>query len=141
MPSQIDLDQGGTIRTYMNLWQGPSLGWLTYPVQSVLPIFAGGTYDIDIGTNAILIDVAANVTIQLPSALANPAGAGAVPGSYVAKTIAIGDLGGNATSFTYNILPYGSELISGLTEVPLAAAYGWIILQPNVAEGGWTMKQ
>ncbi len=46
MPSQLDLDQGGTFRQYQEVWLGPSLGWQTVPQEAVFPIIAIGTYAI-----------------------------------------------------------------------------------------------
>ena len=141
MSSQQDLDQGGTFRQFQRVFMGPSVGWLNVPQQAVLPIVATGTYAIARGTNLITINVDANVTINLPSSMASGDGPQAIPGQWVLIPVTIVDVGGYASTRTYNIVPSGSELISGLASVQLASAYGSIILKPILETGGWTLLQ
>lgn len=141
MGSQLDLDQGGTFRQWVKMYMGPSVGWISVPVDAVLDITAGGTYTIQRGTSLILINVDADVTINLPSSLAAPQGPQALPGQWVINPVTVVDIGGFAGSRTYNIVPFGSELISGLPSVPLASPRGTIILIPILTTGGWNLGQ
>lgn len=141
MSSQTDLDQGGTFRQYTQIWMGPSVGWLYYPSTSLLRITAAGTVAISRGTNLIKINVNGNVTINLPSAKSSAAGDQTVPGNSVINPTVIIDEGGFASANTYNIVPFGTELISGLASVQLASAFGTILLEPNISAGGWNLGQ
>lgn len=141
MPSQQDLDMGGTFRQYTRVWQGPSVGWINYPFQAVLEIKAAGSVSLLRGTNLIKLNVNGNVTLNLPSSKASPATPQAIPGQSVISSITIIDKGGFAGGATYNIVPFGSELISGLASVQLAAPYGTIVLEPLLESGGWNLVQ
>ena len=143
MPSQQDLDQGGTFRQYNRVWQGPSVGWIDFPFQAVLDITAGGVYQIARGTNLIKINVNASVTIDLPSSKASSRGPQAIPGQWIIAPITIIDKGGHANppTVSYTIVPFGSELISGLASVDLAAPYGTLIFEPLLDTGGLNLGQ
>ena len=141
MSSQTDLDQGGTFRQWVRMYMGPSVGFIPVPIDAVLPITAAGTYAIARGTSLITINVNGNVTIDLPSSLASPVGAGALPGQWVINPVTIVDIGGFASSNTYQIVPFGTETISGLASVQLASDRGSIILNPILATGGWNLIQ
>ena len=141
MSSQTDLDQGGTFRQWVRMYMGPSVGFIPVPIDAVLPITAAGTYTIARGTSLITINVNGNVTIDLPSSLASPVGAGALPGQWVINPVTIVDIGGFASSNTYQIVPFGTETISGLAAVQLASDRGSIILNPILATGGWNLIQ
>lgn len=123
------------------MYMGPSVGWVPVPVDAVLNITATGTYSIARGTSLILLNVNANVTLNLPSSLASPAGPQALPGQWVINPVTIVDIGGFADSNTYNIVPFGSETISGLPSVQLASERGSLILSPILATGGWNLIQ
>lgn len=122
---------------------GPSVGWVSVPVDAVLDITAGGAYTIARGTSLILLNVNASVTLNLPSSKASPQGPQAIPGQWVVNPVTIIDKGGHANPGTvdYLINPAGSELISGLAQVALASAYGTVILIPILAVGGWNLGQ
>lgn len=141
MSSQLDLDQGGTTRQYQAVWLGPSIGWVDYPTTSILQITSAGTYTISRGTTLIQIAVASGVVnIDLPSAKAGAAGP--LPGQSIQTPTIISDILGTAGgTLTVNIVPNGSEEISGLTSVQLSASFGTILLNPNLASGGWTLGQ
>lgn len=143
MSSQTDLDQGGTFRQWTKVFMGPSVGWLTVPVDAVLNITAGGIYTIARGTSLILINVNASVTLNLPSSLASPAGPQAIPGQWVINPVTIVDIGGfaNPAPVTYLVVPFGTERISSLASVTLAAPFGTLILNPILATGGWNLIQ
>ena len=141
MSSQTDLDQGGTFRQWTEMYMGPSVGWVRVPVDAVLNITATGTYTIARGTSLILLNVNANVTMNLPSSKASVQGPQALPGQWVINPVTIVDVGGFAASRTYNVVPLGSETISSLTSVQLASAFGSLILNPILATGGWNLIQ
>lgn len=141
MGSQTDLDQGGTFRQYNRVWQGPSVGWINFPFQAVLEIKVAGVYSIARGTNLIKLNVNGNVTLDLPSSKASVQGPQAIPGQWIIAPITVVDKGGFAGGVTYNIVPLGAELISGLNQIQLAAPYGTIVLEPLLESGGWNLLQ
>lgn len=143
MPSQLDLDQGGTVRQSQRLYLGPSIGWILSPANNILSVTTVGTTIVLLGTTLILINVAGLVTIQLPSALASAAGAQALPGTFLGRPITVVDSGGNANPTTrkITILPFGTELIDGLASIAIQAPYGAFVLTPNTPLGGWTLTQ
>src|SRR6516162_9656780 len=105
MSSQTDIDQGGTSRQWGKVFMGPSVGWVAYPVQNLLPVTIAGTYVLDPSTNIVEVNVAGAVTIVLPSC-SNPAVvAGAQAGLYVKNPVVIVDVGGTATSNNISIDP------------------------------------
>lgn len=140
-PSQLDLDQGGTLRQYQTVYLGPSIGWVDYPATAILQITAAGTYNISRGTTLIQVAVASGiVNVNLPPAKAGAAGA--LPGQSVQTPTIITDILGSAGgALTCNINPNGSELISGQATVQLASPFGTVLLNPQLASGGWTLGQ
>jgi hypothetical protein len=141
MSSQTDLDQGGTFRQYQRVWMGPSVGYQTFPFQAILNITAAGTYTVARGTNLIKISANGNVTLNLPSAKAATQGPQAKPGEWIIAPVTIVDIGGNAASNTFSIVPNGTEKISNLSSVQLAANYGTVVLEPLLDTGGWNLIQ
>lgn len=143
MGSQSDLDQGGTFRQYIRVWQGPSVGWLTMPVTAILTITVAGTYTIQRWTNLIKLKVAAGVVnLNLPSSKASVQGPQAIPGQWVYNpVIIVGQQGTEGGAATINVNANGAELISGLAAVQLATPYGTILLEPILDTGGWTLGQ
>lgn len=141
MGSQQDLDQGGTFRQYTTVWMGPSVGFVRYPFQAVLEVTSAGIVNLLRGTNLIKLNANGNVTLNLPSSKASVQGPQAIPAQWVISAITIVDKGGFASGVTYNIVPFGAELISGLGSVQLAAAYGTIVLEPLLETGGWNLLQ
>ena len=141
MPSQTDLDQGGTFRQFERVWMGPSVGFLLVPQQAVLPITAGGTFNAQRGMNLITIAAAGAVTLNLPSAKASARGPQAIPGQWYLALVTIADVGGQAGSFNYTINPAAGETISGLASIRLSAPYGAYVLKPILETGGWTLLQ
>jgi hypothetical protein len=141
MSSQLDLDQGGTFRQWAKMYMGPSVGWVSVPVDAVLNITAGGVYSIARGTSLILINVNAAVTINLPSSKASLAGPQALPGQWVINPVTIVDIGGFAFTNIYRINPFAGETISSLPFVDLASSFGTVILNPLLTTGGWNLIQ
>ena len=141
MGSQLDQDQGGTQRQTQRVYLGPSVGWIYAPSSVVLDVKVTGTTTILLGTCLVKVNFNGSVTLQLPLAKANAAGAQAVPGTFVSVPIVIVDIGGFATANPITILPAGAELIDGQASILLNSNYGAFTLQPDVVNGGWTLIQ
>lgn len=143
MPSQLDLDQGGTNRQLHRVWLGPSIGWIETPYTSLLSVTTTGTTALLRSTTLVLVNVVATVTIQLPSAKASVAGDNVIPGIAVATPVVVVDAGGNANATTHliTILPLGGETIDGLASITIQQPYGAYVLRPNLSSGGWTLLQ
>lgn len=141
MPSQLDLDQGGTNRQLQRVWLGPSIGWIETALTTVLSVVAGGTTTILRSTTLVLVNFNGAVTIQLPSAKSSAAGDNVIPGLAVATPITIVDAGGFANANNITITPFGSETIDGLASIAINSNYGAFVLRPNLTSGGWTLMQ
>jgi hypothetical protein len=146
MPSQLDLDQGGTFRQTQKLYLGPSVGWVEVADQWLLNVLAGGTTLLSRGTNLILVNFNGAVTIQLPSLKASAAGAQAIPRQFTTIPIIISDIGGFAVANPINVLPFGPELISGTfnnttTILQLSSNFGSLVIRPDIVNGGGTLLQ
>ena len=138
MTSQLDLDQGGTARSWNKLWMGPSVGWIWVPNVSVLPITVGGTYPLDPSTNYVTVDVAAPVTIILPSVATPTGGAQAQPNLFAQAPITIVDIGGFAGGNPITIRPNNvNETIQGLSQIQIITNFGAFTLSPSSAQLTW----
>jgi hypothetical protein len=139
MSSQTDIDQGGTFRQWGKVFMGPSVGWVAYPVQNLLPVTIAGTYVLDPSTNIVEVNVAGAVTIVLPSCRNPAVVAGAQAGLYVKNPIVIADVGGNAATNNITITPNNvSETVMGLASIKVSTNYGGFTLQPVPAQSTWT---
>lgn len=141
MPSQLDLDQGGTFRQTERIYMGPSIGWVQAPNQTVLPVTTGGTTTLLRGMNLVLVNFNGAVTIQLPSSKATPAGPQAIPNQSVIVPVVVLDQGGFAYANPITILPFGTELIDSLASITLGSSFGAYVLRPEIDNGGWTLIQ
>ena len=142
MPSQLDLDQGGTNRQLQRIYLGPSIGWITSAYQTLLNIIAAGTTTLLRSTTLVLVSANVNgVIIQLPSAQSSPAGDNVIPGIAVGTPITIVDSGGFANAHPITINPFGAETIDGLATLSLNSNFGAFVLRPNLSSGGWTLLQ
>ena|ERR1700693_3618190 len=142
MPSQTDLDQGGTYRQWERVYLGPSVGWVYTAARNVLLITQPGTYALSYGTSLVQVNVAGAVTIILPSAIDPTVPPGAMPGPYTKTPITIVDIGGNANANPITIEPIsGAETIMGLPSIQVTADYGGFILSPNSFNAVWTNAQ
>lgn len=138
MTSQTDLDQGGTSRQWTKAYLGPSVGWVSVPLQNILPITAAGTYAIDPSTSLITVNTAGSVTIVLPSCVTPAAGAQAQPGLFAKNPITIVDTGGHAQAAPITIQRNNSnESIMGLTSIQITVNYGGYTLEPISATATW----
>jgi hypothetical protein len=135
----VDLDQSGVSRQWEQTYLGPSVGWVWRPLQNILPIVTAGTYAIDPSFNLIEVNVAAAVTIVLPSCQFPVAGAQAQPRLFTSNPITIVDIGGNAATYNVTINPNNvAETVMGLTSIKIATNYGGFTLQPVPAQKTWT---
>lgn len=132
MPSQLDLDQGGTYRGWVRQYLGPTLGWTEFPGQNILQITSPGTYVVGPDTSLVTVNVPAGaVTIQLPtqnlppSQVTQPRLCGNVP-------ITIVDIGGHAQVNPITIVPASlAETIMGLAAIQVTVNYGSFVFNPN----------
>jgi hypothetical protein len=139
MSSQTDIDQGGTSRQWTKVFMGPSVGWVAYPVQNLLPVTVAGTYVLDPSTNLVEVNVAGAVTIVLPSCSNPLVVAGAQAGLYVKNPIVVVDVGGNAASNNITVTPNNvTETVMGLASIKIGANYGGFTLQPIPSQKTWT---
>ena len=141
MPSQTDLDQGGTFRQWQTVYLGPSIGYIRYPVQNQLNITTSGTYTLDPSTNYVTVNATGSTNIILPSVTTPPAGAGAQPGLFAENPIMIIDVGGHANPTTnlITIIPknIATETIMGLGSISISVSYGGYTLSPNYTQKTW----
>ncbi len=144
MPSQTDLDQGGTAREWVSQYLGPSVGWVRTPGRNLLEITNPGIVNLDLSTNLVhvrSVPGAITYTIVLPSALSVNKGV-VNPGTFVKSSITIVDTGGAATVATILIKPISvAETIMGLTQIQITTNYGGFILQPSQTVAGWVNAQ
>lgn len=141
MASQLDLDQGGTNRQTHKVYLGPSVGWQEVAWEWVLNVTSGGTTNMLLGSNLVLVNFNGAVTIQLPSFKATSAGAQAIPKQFLILPVVISDIGGFALANNITILPFSGETLSGLSSIKLASNYGSIVIRPDIVNGGGTLLQ
>ncbi len=138
MPSQLDLDMGGTTREWVNQYLGPSVGWVRMPARNLLEITAAGTYTLDLSTNLVHVNVNGAVTINLPAASNPSVPAGVLPGKFGKISIGIVDIGGFAAAHPITIAPVAGETIMNLPSISISSNYGGFILYPSNTLKGWT---
>jgi hypothetical protein len=142
MPSQSDLDQGGTDREWLRVYRGPSVGWISIPYRNVLLVTAAGIYTLNLSTSLVQVSVAGAVTIVLPSAIDPSVGPQALPGAFAKNPVTIVDIGGYAGASPITIEPAsGSENILGLASIQINSNYGGYTLLPSSKQKGWTNPQ
>ena len=110
----VDLDQSGSAYQGIKVYLGPSLGWVQSQVKPQVKVTSAGTTTIQPGTSLVLINVAASVTIQLPSVAAWVREFAYNPATAFDRSIWIKDLGGNAALFPITITPFGADQIDAL---------------------------
>lgn len=140
MPSQIDLDQGGTRRQFERRWLGPSVGWVWTPVENVLAVTSAGTTSPVNGTTLITLSVAALVTIQLWNPTIPAIAPNSIPGPSLGLPLVIVDIGGNCANFNATILPSAGKTIMGLASIVIGNAFGSFTLMPNIVTGNWDQQ-
>src|SRR5277367_4224300 len=105
MPSQTDLDQGGTSRQWVATYLGPSVGWVYLPGNNPFEITLAGSYILTPDTTLVRVNVAGAVTITLPTALDPTVPAIALPARYAKATLTIIDIGGFASAHPITLNP------------------------------------
>jgi hypothetical protein len=141
MSSQLDLDQGGTLRQTHKVYLGPSVGWVEASWEWVLNVNANAA-SLLLGTNLVLVNFNGTVNIQFPSLKASAAGVQAIPRQFLILPIVISDIGGFPTPANpINLLPFSAETFSGLSSVSITSPYGTIVIRPDIVNGGGTLLQ
>lgn len=136
MANPQDLDQGGTFRTWSQVYMGPTIGWVTAP-SSTTHVTAGGTTTVPPGVSMVHVEFNGAVTIQLPPFKQPLGGQAVTPLAYVpSNPIFIVDTGGFATAHPITILPGAGETIDGLASIQITNNYGAVTLMPDPVEGG-----
>lgn len=139
MASQLDLDQGGTVRQWDKIYLGPSVGWVNVPHKNILNITAANAVaTIDLSTNYVQVNAATLVTLTLPSTLQPTIPANSIPGLFARAAVSILDVGGHADAFAITILPAAGDLIMGLASIQITSKYGGFILYPSPGQREWT---
>jgi hypothetical protein len=139
MPSQTDLDQGGTARQTVRTFMGPTIGWVDLPGTFPFEITVAGTYTLTPDVSLVRVNVAGAVTIILPSAIDPKVPAGVLPGLFAKTTLTIIDIGGNAQANPITLQPAsGAENIMGLPSITISTNYGGFTLKPSNSQKGWT---
>lgn len=140
MPSQTDLDQGGTSREWARAYRGPSVGWINVPLRNVLSITAAGTYNLDPSVSLVEVNASGLVTVVLPPATDPSAGAGAQPGLFAKNPVTVVDVGGFASVASPITIQRNnaSENIVGLASIQIQTNYGAFALRPSSVQKGWT---
>lgn len=143
MPSQTDLDQGGTSRQWVRTYLGPSVGWVYLPGLNPFPtISTAGTYVISPDTTLVQVNCNGAVIITLPTAIEPTVPATTLPALFAKKPITIVDIGGFAQAHPITINPTsGAENIMGLSTIAINSNYGGYTLAPSNAQKGWTNPQ
>jgi hypothetical protein len=132
-----DLSGSAPTRTFVRQYMGPSIGWVEFPAQNILPVTAAGTYNLSPDVTLVTVSVAGAVTIVLPSAIQPTQGA-VQPGLMGNIPITVVDIGGFAQAHPVTITPFsGSENIMGLASISLSVNYGGYTLAPNSTLKGW----
>lgn len=141
MPSQLDLDQGGSFRQTQKVYLGPSIGWQEVAEQWIWNVVAGGVTAISRGTSLILVNFNGAVTLQLPSFRASAAGAQAIPRQFAIIPVILVDAGGFSGANPITINTFAGELVSGLSTFQLSSPFGSFIIRPDIINGGGTLIQ
>lgn len=140
MPSQTDLDMGGTARQWVRTYMGPSVGWVYLPGRNPLTITAAGTYVVSPDTSLVTVNVNGNVTIMLPTAIDPGVPAGVLPALYAKTKVTVVDIGGFAQAHPITIKPASvAENVVGLAQIQINANYGAFTLEPSNTQRGWTI--
>lgn len=141
MPSQLDLDQGGTSREWARVYRGPGVGWIDVPWRNVLPITVAGTYNLDPSTSLVEVNVNGAVTVVLPSAVDPAVGPQSQTGLFAKNPITVVDIGGFANAHPITIQRNNSgESVSGQASIQITANFGGFTLRPNSGQKTWTFQ-
>jgi hypothetical protein len=138
MPLPVDLDKGGAYAQKQKVWFGPTLGWLDEFGLPSVTIISGGVTAVPAGVALLLVDVAATVTLNLPSALVVLQQTAYQPANGIERSIWIKDFGGNAAAFNITINPFGAEKFDKtLTQLVMGQNRQLVRLYPLGDGTGW----
>ena len=138
MPLPSDLDKGGAYSQKLRAYFGPTLGWQDEYILPQVTILAGGTINLPAGVALLLIDVAALVTINLPSAIEVLQQTSYQPANGIERSIWIKDFGAHAAAFNITINPFGAEKFDKtLTQLIIGQNRQLVRLYPLGDGTGW----
>jgi hypothetical protein len=138
MPLPSDLDKGGAYSQKQRVWFGPTEGWKDSFVLPSVTITSGGVTNLPAGISLLLIDVAATVTINLPSAIVVLQQTAYQPANGIERSIWIKDFGGNAAAFNITVNPFGTEKFDKtLTQLIIGQNRQLVRLYPLGDGTGW----
>jgi hypothetical protein len=132
----LDYDQRGNTYQLNRTYFGPSLGWGLTQVLPAQTVTAAGTTGIGLGASTVLVNVAASVTLNLPSVVPWAAPINQ-PTTLFYRGLWIKDLGGNAGTFAITIYPFAGELIDWGASYTISVARGFVHLYPLPDLTGW----
>lgn len=132
-----DLDQSGNAFQQIRVSLGPSLGTVMMQVRPTRFITSGGSVTLAAGDSVVMVNVAASVTINLPSVASWIKESAYNPMTAFERAIWIKDLGGNAAAFPITIQPVTLENIDATFNKTLNTAHAIARLYPLPDLTGW----
>lgn len=100
-------------------------------------MLAGGQTVLPAGTSLVLVNVAASVTIQLPSIVSWVQEVALQPTTAFDRSIWIKDLGYNAANFNITITPFSGDTIDNQSSFSIITNGDLIRLYPLINLTGW----
>ena len=121
----MDLDQSGSGYQSVNVYLGPSLGWVKVRVKPQTKILAAGTTTLTADASVILVNINGLVTLNLPDVTKWIQETAYMPATAFERAVWIKDLGGFASPANpITVAPFGTQTIDGL-------AQSYTIIQTN----------
>lgn len=114
--ANADLDQSGNSFQTVQVYMGPSLGWMTVQVKPSQSVIAAGAVTLASGASLVFVNVAGLVTINLPDVKKWLQEAAYLPAVGFERAIWIKDLGGNANANNITVTPFGTQTIDLLNQ-------------------------
>lgn len=134
----VDVDQGGQFSQKARVYLGPSLGWVEQRVRPEVYITIAQTYQMLPGDSVVMVNVAGNVTVNLPDVQAWLRENAAMPMTGFERAIWIKDLGGNAQLFPITVVQFsGQRIDSLLTNYTIISNRALLRLYPIYDLSGW----
>ena len=133
----LDLDKSGNTFQGMRVYLGPSLGWVQTRIQPQFTITVTGTYTLTSDVGVVLVNVNAPVTINLPDVTQWLNETAYMPSTAFERAIWVKDIGAHAQANNITIVPFGAQLIDGLSQFTIASNRALIRLYPLADLSGW----
>jgi len=138
LPSPQDLDQSGYAFQGLNIYLGPSLGWVRTRVKPEFPITIADIYTLTSDCGVVLVNVTGSVTINLPDVRTWIQEFAYNPSTAFERAIWIKDLGGHAGAFPIVINPFGTQAIdTRATSTSISTNFQLLRLYPLADLSGW----